>query len=106
MDIVAACDHDVTINPGDHATISTGLRFSIPNGYEAQIRPDEILSQHYGLSMMAEPTVMIYPANRGVVSVTLVELGDKNPAVIHRGDRIGHLVVTQIVHAQFNPSNF
>jgi len=104
MPIVAANDNDVTIAPGTQAVITTGLRFSVPAGYELQLRPDLMLAQQQNLSMMNGP-MTIGTNDTGIVRVTLFNNG-QSAITIHRGDRIAHLVVTQVIQGQFNPATF
>ena len=40
MDLVAAVGEDVAIQPGERALIPTGLMVALPEGYEAEVRPE------------------------------------------------------------------
>ena len=104
MDIYAANDHGVTIEPGQQGTVTTGLRFAIPAGYEARIRIDDQLAQNTGLTMGNGMTT-IDSSYRGIVKITLINTG-QDPIVIHRGDRIAQLAVTKLVRAQLNESSY
>ncbi len=39
MDLAAAIQKDLVIQPGQTALVPTGLMIAVPEGYEAQIRP-------------------------------------------------------------------
>ncbi len=41
MDIVAAVEAQIVIAPGERALVPTGIAIALPEGYEAQIRPQE-----------------------------------------------------------------
>jgi dUTP pyrophosphatase len=75
------------------------LRFSIPAGYEIQVRPRS------GLSLKHQVTVLNTPGTvdadyRGEVGVILINHG-KNPFVITPGMRIAQLVLAPVVRACF-----
>ncbi|MFQ5629860.1 MAG: dUTP diphosphatase, partial [bacterium] len=39
MDVFAANETDIVLQPGESALISTGFAIALPEGFEAQIRP-------------------------------------------------------------------
>ncbi len=55
MDLHAAVEADVTIEPGDIALIPCGFAMAIPPGYEAQVRPRSGLAVKHGISMPNPP---------------------------------------------------
>ncbi len=97
MDLHAAVEADVVLQPGERAAISTGLRIALPSGYEAQVRPRSGLARDHGITMVNSPGT-IDPDFRGVVCVLLINHG-REPFTIHRGDRIGQMVVAPVVRA-------
>jgi dUTP pyrophosphatase len=100
MDLHAAVDADVTLQPGERALISTGLRIALPNGYEAQVRPRSGLALRHGISMVNAPGT-IDEGFRGVVSVILINHGQE-PFTVHRGDRIAQMVVAPVIRAAWD----
>src|SRR5947199_2686596 len=97
MDLHAAVESDVTLEPGERALISTGLRIALPPGYEAQVRPRSGLALRHGISMVNTPGT-IDEDFTGVVSVVLINLGQE-PFTVHRGDRIAQMVVAPVIRA-------
>ncbi len=55
MDILAAVDHAVVIDPGERLLIPTGIAISLPDGYEAQIRPRSGLAIKNGVTLVNSP---------------------------------------------------
>lgn len=99
VDLRAAVSSPVTIQPGEWATISTGLRLEIPEGYEGQVRPRSGLAARAGITCLNAPGT-IDSDYRGVVHVVLVNHG-REPFVVNRGDRIAQLVIAPVVKARF-----
>lgn len=75
------------------ALIPTGLRISLPEGYEAQVRPRSGLALKHGITVLNSPGT-IDADYRGEVGVILVNLSQE-PFTIHDGERIAQLVVAR-----------
>ena len=76
-DVKACIKEDMVIEPGASALIPTGLKLSIPEGYEIQVRPRS------GLALKQQITVLNTPGTidadyRGEVGVILINHG-KHP---------------------------
>jgi len=97
MDLRAAVNEDITLNPGEIRLIPTGLMVSIPKGYEAQIRARSGLALKHGIGMVNSPGT-IDSDYRGEVAVIMINWGEE-PFVVHRGDRIAQMVITQVFRA-------
>ena len=97
IDLPAAVDGEVSIQPGEFRLISTGLRVAIPDGFEGQVRPRSGLAAKYGVTVLNAPGT-IDSDYRGVISVILCNFG-KEPFKIRRGDRIAQMVFAPIVRA-------
>jgi dUTP pyrophosphatase len=97
MDLHAAVESDVTLQPGERALISTGLRIALPPGYEAQVRPRSGLALRHGISMVNTPGTLDSDF-RGTVCALLINHGQE-PFTVHRGDRIAQMVVAPVVCA-------
>ena len=97
MDLHAAVVADVTLQPGERALISTGLRIALPPGYEAQVRPRSGLALRHGISMVNTPGT-VDEDFRGVLSVIVINHGQE-PFTVHRGDRIAQMVVAPVIRA-------
>jgi dUTP pyrophosphatase len=74
MDLHAAVETPVTIEPGRIALIGCGFAMALPDGYEAQVRPRSGLASRHGLTVVNTPGT-IDPDYRGEVKVALVNLG-------------------------------
>ena len=97
MDLLAAIDGEITLQPGERALISSGLRIAVPPGFEAQIRPRSGLALRHGISMVNSPGT-IDEGYRATVCLILINHGQE-PFTIHRGDRIGQMVIAPVAHA-------
>ncbi len=55
MDLCAAIDEPVTLQPGDHGLVATGLAIALPPGFEAQVRPRSGLAAKNGVTVLNSP---------------------------------------------------
>jgi len=99
VDLTAAVETDLVLLPGTTELIPTGLKVSIPPGYEWQIRPRSGNALKHGITVLNSPGT-IDSDYRGEVKVILSNLGDK-PFSIHRGDRIAQAVLAPVVYPRF-----
>lgn len=97
MDIRAALDKPVELQPGRRALVPTGLQMALPQGYEAQIRPRSGLAYRNGITMLNTPGT-IDADYRGEVKVLAVNLGDSAFTIEH-GDRIAQMVIAPVTQA-------
>jgi dUTP pyrophosphatase len=97
MDLSADVDGEVILMPGEIKLISTGIYLSIPEGYEAQIRPRSGLALKHGISLVNTPGT-IDADYRGLVSIIMINHG-KDPYTIKRGDRVAQMVISEVVKA-------
>ena len=97
LDLQAAVNKDLTLQPGDIRLILTGLSVSIPKGYEAQIRPRSGLALRDGLGFVNSPGT-IDADYRGEIAVIAINWG-KKPLTIRRGDRIAQMVINRVSRA-------
>jgi dUTP pyrophosphatase len=101
MDLYAAVDQPVTIQPLGRVLIPTGLSIALPPGYEAQIRPRSGLALRHGISMPNTPGT-IDSDYRGEIGVILVNLGQE-PFVVKHGDRIAQMVIARYEQTTWEP---
>ena len=97
MDIFAAIDRDVTLNPGSIFLIPTGFAMALPEGFEAQIRPRSGLAAKHGIGLINSPGT-IDADYRGEVMIPLINFG-RAAYTVERGDRIAQMVI----HRVFRP---
>lgn len=90
----------VLMAPGSRALIPTGLRLSIPVGFEVQIRPRSGLALKHGITVPNSPGT-IDSDYRGPLGVILMNAGAAQVQISH-GDRIAQMVVAPVVQAGFD----
>lgn len=93
-DLYAAVEEPLTLAPGAHSLVPTGIRVAVPDGYEAQIRPRSGLAASHAVGMVNSPGT-IDSDFRGEIHVILVNWGQE-PFTIHRGDRIAQMVIVPV----------
>lgn len=98
LDIRAAVQEPVQLNPGEIKLIPTGLAMSIPPGFEAQIRPRSGLALRHGIGMVNSPGT-IDSDYRGEIAIILINWG-KIPYVIQNGDRIAQMIISRTYRAE------
>jgi len=97
MDLCAAVENDVVLEPGQTALIPSGFAIALPQGYEAQVRPRSGLAIKHQVGILNAPGT-IDSDYRGEVKVILTNFGTKN-FVIRRGDRIAQMVIARYARA-------
>ena len=98
MDLHAALEEAIEICSGDIQLVPCGFAMSIPDGYEAQVRPRSGLSTRYGISMPNAPGT-IDSDYRGEVQVPLINLG-RESFTVEPGMRIAQMVIAPIFRAR------
>jgi len=99
MDLVAALDDSVTLEPGDIQLIPCGFAMALPEGHKAQVRPRSGLAVKHGISMPNTPGT-IDADYRGEVKVPLINHG-RQAFTIERGMRIAQMIVAPVSRAQW-----
>ena len=97
MDLCADVDGETVLLPGEIKLISSGVYLSIPEGYEAEVRPRSGLALKHGISLVNTPGT-IDADYRGLVSLIMINHG-KDVFKIRRGDRIAQMVIKEVVRA-------
>lgn len=97
MDICAAIQNTLTIEPQCIALVPTGFAMAMPVNYEAQIRPRSGLAIKHGITIVNAPGT-IDSDYRGEVKVGLINLGCE-PYTIRRGDRIAQMIIQRVHQA-------
>lgn len=95
MDILAAINEEIILEPGVIQFIPSGIYIALPEGYEAQLRPRSGLALRKGLSIVNSPGT-VDSDYRGEIGVILINLG-KLPVEITRGMRIAQMVIQEVV---------
>ena len=98
MDLCADVEGEVTLSPGEIKLISSGIYISIPQGYEAEIRPRSGLALKHGISLVNTPGT-IDSDYRGLLSLIMINHG-KDIFKVRRGDRIAQMVIKEVIKAE------
>lgn len=100
VDLEAAIDTPLTLQPGERQLVPTGLAIALPAGYEAQIRPRSGLAYKSGITVLNAPGT-IDADYRGEVKVLLANLG-QDAFIVERGMRIAQMVVAPYTRVGWN----
>jgi len=100
MDLCAAVDEDITMQPHEAALVPTGLAVAIPQGFEGQVRARSGLAIAHGLAVINAPGT-IDSDYRGEIKVALINFG-KEAFTIRRGDRIAQLIINRVYRVQWD----
>ena len=99
MDLHAAVEGDLVIEPGAIALVPCGFAMAVPVGYEAQIRPRSGLATRHGISMPNSPGT-VDADYRGEVKVPLINLGTR-AFTVTRNMRIAQMLIKPVFLAQW-----
>ena len=100
-DLVARTD--VTLAPGERATVPTGVAIALPDGYAAFVHPRSGLAAKHGVTVVNAPGT-VDAGYRGEIAVSLLNTDAAEPVHLRRGDRIAQLVIQQVERARFVPA--
>ena len=103
MDLHAALERAVTIEPGAIELVPTGLAIAVPDGYEAQVRPRSGLATRHGISIPNAPGTIDHDY-RGPILVALINLG-KEPFQVEPQMRIAQLVIAPVARAAIHETD-
>ncbi|MGB2706373.1 MAG: dUTP diphosphatase [Candidatus Omnitrophota bacterium] len=98
MDLYADVTDEIILAPGEIKLISCGVYLSIPQGFEAEVRPRSGLAMKHGITLVNAPGT-IDSDYRGLVSLIMTNLG-KSPFRIRRGDRLAQMVIKEVLRAE------
>jgi dUTP pyrophosphatase len=94
LDLMAAVDEALRIEPMGRAQVPTGIAIALPAGFEAQVRPRSGLAARNGITVLNAPGT-VDADYRGEIQVILINLGAE-PFAVTRGLRIAQLVVAPV----------
>ena len=97
-DLYAAAQ--VTLEPGERALVPTGVALALPTGFVGLVHPRSGLAAKHGITIVNAPGT-VDAGYRGEILVNLVNLDPRQAFTVHRGDRIGQLVVQQVATVEF-----
>src|SRR5215212_3721555 len=88
MDLHAALQEDVLIEPGAIVLVPTGLEVAIPDGFEGQVRPRSGLAVKHGISLPNTPAT--------------IDSDYRGEFRVPRGMRIAQFVVAPVVRVTWD----
>ena len=95
MDVVAANEKTIKLQPGERCLVPAGFKMALPRGYEAQIRPRSGIAYKNGITMLNSPGT-IDADYRGEVKLLAINHGAE-PFAIKRGERIAQMVIAPVL---------
>jgi|SRR5690554_6450442 len=98
-DLYSANEELIILQPGEIKMIPTGIAMSIPEGYEAQVRPRSGLAIKHGIGILNAPGT-IDSDYRGEIKVILFNAG-KTLFRLEPGSRIAQLVISKYYDIEF-----
>lgn len=100
LDLCASIAEPITLMPGEHRHIPTGIAVAIPEGYEGQVRARSGLAAKHGIGMV-NGVGTIDSDYRGEVGFLLVNHGVQ-PFRVEPGMRCAQLVIAPVVRVQLS----
>jgi dUTP pyrophosphatase len=99
----AGCDlfaaESARLEPGDRASVGTGIAVEIPEGSAGLVLPRSGLAAKHGISVVNAPG-LIDAGYRGEVRVLLLNTDRNDAFEIEPGDRVAQLVIVEIGDAE------
>lgn len=89
---------DFTLEPGERATVPTGIAVAIPRGYAGFVLIRSGLAARHGISCVNSPG-LIDAGYRGEIAIVMINTDKREPLQIKRGDRIAQLVIQKVEEA-------
>ncbi len=94
------CTEAFELQPMERRAVPTGVKISLPEGFEAQVRPRSGLALNHGIAMVNSPGT-IDSDYRGEIRAILINVGTK-VVQFERGDRVAQLVVAPVTRVVWN----
>lgn len=85
----------VTLAPGAHALVETGIAVAIPRGHAGLVLPRSGLALRHGVTVLNAPG-LIDAGYRGQVKVLLVNHDPETAVTLERGERVAQLIVVPV----------
>lgn len=98
-DVKAHIEEVIMLLPGERYLVPTGLRLSIPEGYEIQVRPRSGLAFKSGITVLNSPGT-IDSDYRGELKILLFNTSNEAFEILP-GMRIAQIVLSPVIKAHF-----
>lgn len=92
----------LVLEPGERATIGTGVSIALPDGFVAFVVPRSGLASRHGITIVNSPGT-VDAGYRGEIRVTLLNTDRTEAYPVAVGDRIAQLIVMPVSRARFVP---
>lgn len=101
MDLHAALETPLSIEPGEARLVKTGIHLQLPQGVEAQLRPRSGLALKYSVTVLNTPAT-IDSDYRGEIMVLLINHGSE-VFLVNDGDRVCQMVIAKHETVRWQP---
>ncbi len=91
---LAACER-VTLDPGERATVATGVAVAIPAGYAGYVQPRSGLAEKHGITIVNTPG-LVDSGYRGELRIILLNTDRERAFESEPGMRIAQLVLLPV----------
>ena len=98
IDLRAALDEPLMLEPFARAAVPTGIAVEIPAGFEGQVRPRSGRALEEGLTLVNSPGT-VDADYRGELKVLLINLGQQS-VTIKPQERIAQLIIAPVARAR------
>jgi dUTP pyrophosphatase len=88
------------LEPGQRATVGTGVSIALPNGYVGFVVPRSGLAAKHGITIVNSPGT-VDAGYRGEIRITLLNTDSAQPYSVAVGDRIAQLIIQPVTRARF-----
>jgi dUTP pyrophosphatase len=95
---LASCER-VLLEPGERATVGTGLAVAVPDGYAGFVQPRSGLASRHGITIVNAPG-LVDSGYRGELRIVLLNTDAREAFVVEPGMRIAQLVVVPVASAE------
>ncbi|MCI2958924.1 dUTP diphosphatase [Agromyces atrinae] len=92
----------LVLEPGERATVGTGVSIALPDGYVAFVVPRSGLAFKHGITIVNAPGT-VDAGYRGEIKVSLLNTDAREAYSISVGDRIAQVIVMPVSRARFVP---
>ena len=93
---------ELVLQPGERATVGTGVSVALPDGYVGFVVPRSGLAAKHGITVVNSPGT-VDAGYRGEIRITVLNTDLRDAFSIAVGDRIAQLIVMPVSRARFIP---